>query len=101
MISPVQAINIGLVEICDAITFIYYIPMTMTTDILFLNSRRYSTTIEFATGHWFAYYNLHCTLVTARIKGMLRHKNRLMRTGRTEKASAIAKRIGKCITSRK
>lgn len=40
------------------------------------------------------------TFITARIKGMLRHKNRLMRAGRTEKASAIAKRIGKCITSR-
>jgi len=38
--------------------------------------------------------------ITARIKGMLRHKNRLMRAGRLEQASAIAKRVGKCITSR-
>ena len=38
--------------------------------------------------------------ITARIKGMLRHKNRLLRAGRLEEASAIAKRVGKCITGR-
>jgi len=39
-------------------------------------------------------------VITARIKGMLRRKNRLMRAGRTEQASAIAKRVEKRITNR-
>ena len=38
--------------------------------------------------------------ITAEIKSMLRHKNRLMRKGRIEKASALADRIGKLITKR-
>jgi len=38
--------------------------------------------------------------ITAEIKSMLRHKNRLMRKGRVEKASALADRIGKLITKR-
>jgi len=39
--------------------------------------------------------------ITARIKGMLRHKNRLMRAGRLEEASAVAKRVGtsRCLTT--
>ena len=38
--------------------------------------------------------------VTAYIKAMLRQKNRLMRKGRIEEASALAQRIGKAITKR-
>lgn len=36
--------------------------------------------------------------ITAHIKAMLRRKNRLMRKGRIEEASALAQRIGKAVT---
>jgi len=38
--------------------------------------------------------------ITPRIKSLLRRKNKLMRAGWVEQASALAKRIGKCITNR-
>ena len=38
--------------------------------------------------------------ITGYIKSMLRRKNRLMRRGRVEEASALAQRIGKEITCR-
>jgi len=40
------------------------------------------------------------TYITPSIKAMLRRKNRLMRSGRVEEASALAKHIGRSIAAR-
>jgi len=55
---------------------------------------------QFYPEHTVTVTNRDPPYITGHIKAMLRRKNRLMRKGRVEEASALAQRIGKEITRR-